>query len=60
MTEIDAKINKCSCELFKLPHALYLIKIGSIYNIGAVGRQPNILYNYRLYNRLSSHRSIYA
>lgn len=37
ITEFGVEINKFSWELFKLPYALYVIKIENIYKIGTFG-----------------------
>ena len=55
-----AKKNKVSWELFRLPYAFYIIKIGCVYKAGAVGLHSKSLDVERLDNRLSTHRSTYA
>lgn len=54
------KMNKVNWELFDLSHALYVIKIGTIYKIGAVGIHLKAVDTDKLDNRLSSHRNTYA
>ena len=57
--EFGVKINKLKWELFNLPHAIYIIKIDSIYKIGAVGIN-GISKKESLDKRLCSHRNTYA
>jgi hypothetical protein len=59
--EFGCKINRLDWELFNLAYALYVIKIGNIYKIGAVGISvKGVSTDDRLDNQLSSHRNTYA